>query len=259
MEEVIKKIKEIKSDQVGIVIYSQESQNIVALYNDDILVPLASAAKIAIGFAIAKMVEENQVRWSDEIDNIAFSHKEDSKELYPHLQKRTVLALRNAVEVMIACHDNFIAQSVVGFCGGWEEVNRRIQSSFSKIYITKDPRDAKNVGKLKQVLKLLIRIFQGYKSNPVLWEPIINGMVRQQGNYEGIPSYHLAHMTGGLPTSVISIGILGIFHENPLLYVVGGMDLPNRYENQEVDSKIIEVLRCLYKECIEKEMKYVRI
>lgn len=41
MEEVIKKIKEIKSGQVGIVAYSAESQNIVALYNDDILVPLA--------------------------------------------------------------------------------------------------------------------------------------------------------------------------------------------------------------------------
>ncbi|WP_410982810.1 serine hydrolase [Bacillus cereus] len=259
MEEVIKKIKEIKSGQVGIVVYSAESQNIVALYNDDVVVPLASVAKIAIGFAVAKMIEEKQVRWSDEIDNIAFSHKEDSKEIYPHLQGRTVLTLRNAVEVMIACHDNFIAQSVVSFCGGWEEVNKRIQSSFSKINITKDPRDAKNVGKLKQVLKLLIRIFQGYESNPVLWEPIINGMVRQQGNYEGILNYHLTHMTGGLPTAFINIGILGTFHENPLLYVIGGMDLPNRYENQEVDSKIIEVLRCLYKECMEKEMKYVRI
>lgn len=48
MEEVIKKIKEIKSGQVGIVVYSPESQNIIALYNDRILVPLASAAKVAI-------------------------------------------------------------------------------------------------------------------------------------------------------------------------------------------------------------------
>ncbi|MBC6973280.1 serine hydrolase [Bacillus sp. Xin] len=259
MEEVIKKIKEIKSGQVGIVVYSAESQNIVALYNDDIVVPLASAAKIAIGFAVAKMIEEKQVRWSDEIDNIAFSYKEDSKEIYPHLQGRTVLTLRNAVEVMIACHDNFIAQSVVGFCGGWEEVNKRIQSSFSKINITKDPRDVKNVGNLKQVLKLLIRIFQGYESNPVLWEPIINGMVRQQGNYEGIPGYRLAHMTGGLPTAFINIGILGTFHENPLLYVIGGMDLPNRYENQEVDSKIMEVLRYLYKEFVRREIEYIDI
>ncbi|PEE39434.1 serine hydrolase [Bacillus pseudomycoides] len=251
MEEVIKKIKEIKSGQVGIVAYSAESQNIVALYNDDILVPLASAAKVAIGFAVAKMVEENQVRWSDEIANIVFNPKEDSKEIYPHLQRRTVLTLKNAVEVMIACHDNCIAQSVVNFCGGWEEVNRRIQCSFSKIYITKDPRDMKNVGKLKQVLKLLIRIFQGYELNPVLWEPIINGMVRQQGQYEGIPGYHLAHMTGGLPTAVINIGILGTFYEKPLLYVIGGMELPNRYENQEADIRMKETLQCLYKEYIE--------
>ena len=251
MEAVIKKIKEIKTGQVGIVVYSAESQNIVALYNDDILVPLASAAKVAIGFVVAKMVEENQVRWSDEIANIVFNPKEDSKEIYPHLQKRTVLTLRNAVEVMIACHDNCIAQSVVNFCGGWGEVNKRIQCSFSKINITKDPRDMKNVGKLKQVLKLLIRIFQGYESDPMLWEPIINGMVRQQGKYEGIPSYHLAHMTGGLSNAVINIGILGTFHGNPLLYVVGGMELPNRYENQEADMKIKETLQCLYKEHIE--------
>ncbi|MEY8348080.1 serine hydrolase [Bacillus cereus] len=255
MEEVIKKIKEIRTGQVGIVVYSVEDQNIVALYNDDIVVPLASAAKIAIGFAVAKMVEENEIHWGDEIDNIAFSHKEDSKEIYPHLQKRTVLTLRTAVEVMIACHDNCIAESVVACCGGWEEVNKRIQNSFSQINVTKDPMDAKNVGKLKQVLKLLIHIFQGYESNPVLWEPIINGMVRQQGNYEEIPNYHLAHMTGGLSTAFINLGILGIFHENPLLYVIGGMGLPNRYDNQDVDSKIMEVLRSLYKEYVREEMK----
>ncbi|WP_459502938.1 serine hydrolase [Bacillus sp. C1] len=251
MEEAIKKIKEIKSGQVGIVVYSAKSQNIVALYNDDILVPLASAAKIAIGFAVANMVEENQICWSDEIKNITFHPKEDSKEVYPHLQRRTVLTLRNAVEVMIACHDTCIAQSVVNFCGGWEEVNRRIQCSFAKMYITKDPRDGKNVGNLKQVLKLLIRIFQGYESDPVLWEPLINGMVRQQGKYEGIPHYHLAHMTGGLPTAVIDVGILGTFYETPFLYVIGGTDLPNRYENEEVDIRIEETLQYLYKEHTE--------
>ncbi len=45
---------------------------------------------------------------------------------------------------------------------------------------------------------------QGYKSEPELWEPIISGMVRQQGEYEEIPYYHLAHMTGGLLTATIN-------------------------------------------------------
>ena len=63
--------------------------------------------------------------------------------------------------------------------------------------------------------------FQGYKSEAELWEPIISGMVRQQGEYEGIHSYHLAHMTGGLSSAAINIGIIGIFNEFPFLYVIG--------------------------------------
>ena len=46
-------------------------------------------------------------------------------------------------------------------------------------------------------------------------------MVRQQGEYEGIHSYHLAHMTGGLSSAAINIGIIGIFNEFPFLYVMG--------------------------------------
>lgn len=49
-----------------------------------------------------------------------------------------------------------------------------------------------------------------------------NGKVRQQGEYEGIPHNHLAHMTGGLPKAIINIGVLGVFNEFPLLYVIGG-------------------------------------
>ncbi len=73
-------------------------------------------------------------------------------------------------------------------------------------------------------------------------------MVRQQCSYEGIPYYHLANMTGGLSTAIINIGIIGMFHEFPFLYVIGGRDLPNRFDNKEVDETVIEALRYVYKE-----------
>lgn len=202
MQAVIKKIKEIQIGQVGILVYSTKNGNIVATHNNELYVPLASAAKVAIGFAVARMVKDKQINWNDTLHHIKFNPNEDSVQLYPHLQGRTTLTLSKAVEVMIACHDSYIAHSVVMHCGGWETVRE-------------------NVGELNQVLSLLVHIFQGYKSEPELWEPIINGMVRQQGDYEGIPYYHLAHMTGGLSTAIINIGIIGMFHKFPFLYVIG--------------------------------------
>lgn len=73
-------------------------------------------------------------------------------------------------------------------------------------------------------------------------------MVRQQGDYEGIPYYHIAHMTGGLPTATINIGIMGMFHEFPFVYVIGGKDLPDRINNKKVDDTITEALKCMYEE-----------
>ncbi|VXC77234.1 conserved hypothetical protein [Bacillus mycoides] len=71
---------------------------------------------------------------------------------------------------------------------------------------------------------------------------------KKRDEYAGIPYYHLAHMTGGLPTAIINIGIIGMFHKFPFLYVIGGRDLPNRFDNKEVDETILEALKCLYKE-----------
>lgn len=76
-------------------------------------------------------------------------------------------------------------------------------------------------------------------------------MVRQQGEYEGIPYYHIAHMTGGLPTAIINIGIIGVFNEFPVLYVIGGKDLPNRSENKEIDEVFAVSLKYIYKEYSE--------
>ncbi|EJQ60753.1 hypothetical protein EXW32_14160 [Bacillus mycoides] len=248
MQAVIKKIKEIQIGQVGILVYSTKNGNIVATHNNELYVPLASAAKVAIGFTVAKMVKDKLISWNDTLHHIKFNPNEDSVQLYPHLQGRTTLTLSKAVEVMIACHDSYIAHSVVMHCGGWETVRENVLTYFSKIHIQENPRDEQNVGELNQVLSLLVHIFQGYKSEPELWEPIINGMVRQQGDYEGIPYYHLAHMTGGLSTAIINIGIIGMFHKFPFLYVIGGRDLPNRFDNKEVDETILEALKCLYKE-----------
>ncbi|WP_212935762.1 serine hydrolase, partial [Bacillus hominis] len=243
--------KEIQTGQVGILVYSTKNGNIVASHNNELYVPLASAAKVAIGFVVAKMVKDKQISWNDTLHHIKFNPNEDSEQLYPHLQGRNTLTLNKAVEVMIACHDSYIAKSIVMYCGGWDTVREYISTYFSKIHIQENPRDEQNVGELNQVLSLLVHIFQGYKSEPVVWEPIINGMVRQQGEYEGIPSYHLAHMTGGLPTATINIGIMGMFHEFPFLYVIGGEDLPNRLENKDVDETITTALKYIYKEYSE--------
>ncbi|EOO21183.1 serine hydrolase [Bacillus cereus] len=248
MQAVIKKIKEIQIGQVGILVYSTKNGNIVATHNNELYVPLASAAKVAIGFTVAKMVKDKLISWSDTLHHIKYNPNEDSAQLYPHLQDRATLTLSKAVEVMIACNDSYIAQSIVIHCGGWDTVREYVSTNFSKIHIQENPKDEKNIGELQQVLSLLLHIFQGYKSAPELWEPIISGMVRQQGEYEGIPYYHLAHMTGGLSTAIINIGIIGMFHKFPFLYVIGGRDLPNRFDNKQVDETVIEALRYVYKE-----------
>ena len=221
METVINKIKEVQSNYVGMAIYSTKNNRIVASYNSELNIPLASAAKLVIGFVVTQMVKENKHNWNDILHYIKFNPHEDSAQLYPHLQGRTSLTLSQAVEVIIACHDSYVAQSVVMHCGGWDAVKMYAQTYFSKIHIQENARDEKNVGELSEVLALFIQTFQGYKSEPELWEPIISGMVRQQGEYEEIPYYHITHMTGGLLTATINIGIIGMFNEFPLLYVIG--------------------------------------
>ncbi|MBJ8202222.1 hypothetical protein JDS91_12765 [Bacillus cereus] len=47
------------------------------------------------------------------------------------------------------------------------------------------------------------------------------------------------------------IGIIGMFNEFPLLYVIGEKDLPNRRENKEVDEAFVVVLKYIYKEYSE--------
>lgn len=253
MQKVIEKLKEIETGEVGIIIYSNFKQDIVCSLNKDLLVPLASSAKVAIAFCVAKLVEERRYNWNDIVEDICFNPDEDSNQIYPHFQNRETLALSDAVEVMISCHDSFVANRIVQFCGGWENINIKIKSYFNNINITQNPRDLDNNGELAQMLELFRLIFQGYINNPELWVPIVNGLVRQRGEVEGIPTHFLNHMTGGLDNVVVDIGIMGEFSKNPLLYVLGAKNLPNRYTEKVADEKIINALQLLYGEYLNSQ------
>jgi hypothetical protein len=246
MQKILCKLNEIEFGQVGILVYSVLKQEVILSFNQELEIPLASAAKVAIAFCIAKFVEEEKINWNDILDRIQFNINEDSNQIYPHFQHRDMLPLRDAVEVMIACHDSFVANRVVEFSGGWEVINEKLKRHFNNINVTENPRDLENKGQLSKVFNLLKLIFQGYKVNPELWAPIINGLVRQKDDVKNIPSYILNHMTGGLDNVVVDLGILGEFSQNPLLYVLGAKDLPNRFKNTYSDEKILESIEMLY-------------
>jgi Beta-lactamase enzyme family len=252
MNRIIDKLKEIDTGQAGIMIYSTKEQKMKASWNAGLTVPLASAAKVAIGFCMVKWAEEGRVKWDDEVEGISFNPKEDSNELYPHLQNRRSLPLREAVEVMIACHDSFAAKCIVGSFGGWEKVNEEIQAYFPSITVTEDPRHPDNKGMLSELAELMKRIYQGYKERPMLWAPIINGLVRQRGDVGAIPTHHLNHMTGGLEHAAVDVGIMGDFKKDPYIFVVGASHLPDRFNNREADEKIIEVMNMVYGEYLKQ-------
>ena len=252
MNKVIDKLKEIDIGEVGINIYSSKEQRIDTSLNSELIVPLASAAKVAIAFCVAKWVGEDLFNWDDIVEEVSFNSEEDSKELYPHLQNRKSLPLGEAVEVMIACHDSNVATCIVNFCGGWEKLNKSIQSYYPTINLTENPRDIENKAQLNQMLELMINIFQGYKTQPLLWTPIIIGLVRQKGEINQIPSHHLNHMTGGLENVAIDIGIIGDFNENPFIFALGAINLPNRFNSQVADNKILEAMSLLYAEYLKQ-------
>ncbi len=246
MQNIEKVLKKIKTGEVGIIVYSTAKQKKLLSLNEELSVPLASAGKVAIAFCVVKLVEERHCGWDDIITDVHFNPKEDSKEIYPHLQKRETLLLREAVEVMIACHDSLVANSIVQFCGGLDKINRKIKSHFMGIDITQNPRDEENKGEIKQVFDLLLLIYEGYKKSPELWSPVINGLVRQRGEIEGIPAHHFNHMTGGLDSVVVDMGMIGEFSENPFLFVLGAKNLPNRNNFSCADDVIIETIKLLY-------------
>lgn len=255
MMKVIQTFMSITSNDVGLIVFSTEKQKNVSTLNSKLIVPLASAGKIVIGYCIAKWVQQGKYQWSDRIEQIRLDPHENSRELYPHFQGRDSLSLGDAVEVMISCHDNEAAISIVQFCGGWELLNKEIRNSYNNINITSDPRDLNNNGELKQVLEVLSSIYSGYKANPEVWKPIINGLVRPVDLIEGIPSYHLNHMSGGLENLVIDIGIVGNFHQEPYLYVMAANNLESRYTNSSSDEKIEQAMKLIYEDYLYQEQQ----
>ncbi|MGF3103013.1 serine hydrolase [Rossellomorea sp. DUT-2] len=252
MNKVIEKLKEIDVGEVGITIYSTKERKQIIALNSELISPLASVAKVAIAFCVAKWVDDGLVNWDATVEEVSFNPEEDSKELYPHLQNRRTLPLREAVEVMIACHDSYIARCIVNFCGGWEKLNQSIQSYYPTINVTENPRDVKNKAQINEMIDLIIHIYQGYKTQPLLWAPIINGLVRQKGDIKHIPAHRLNHMTGGLENVAVDIGVMGDFNENPYIFALGAINLPNRFNSQVADSKIIEAMELLYDECLKQ-------
>lgn len=252
MSKVIEKLKEIQVGEIGIAIYSTVEKREIISLNREIRIPLASSAKVAIAFCVAKCVGAGLIDWEDLIEEVSFNPAEDSKEVYPHLQNRQTLPLREAVEVMIACHDSYMARCVVNFCGGWDKVNNYITSYYPSIYVTENPRDLNNKANLNEMLDLMIHIYQGYMIQPLLWTPIVNGLVRQKGGIKQIPTHHLNHMTGGLENVVVDIGVLGDFNKDPYIFAYGAINLPSRLSNAVADNKIIEAMELLYDEYLKQ-------
>ncbi|WP_349408290.1 serine hydrolase [Pseudalkalibacillus sp. SCS-8] len=234
--------------QFGTIVYSLGKEEEVCSYNEDLCVPLASAGKIFIGLVIAERVEEGRIAWEQMLNNIAFDPKENSDILYPHLQKRTSLPLRTVVEVMLACHDNYLAKNMVDQLGGWKAFNNKITSVYQSVNLTSDPFEYDNRGSLKDVFSAMLKIYNGYKLKPELYEPIVNGLVRQSEGLGDIPKEHYSHMSGGLPDLLLDTGILGQFTESPYLYVIAGKDLPDRSEHHSADERVIDFLHEIYHE-----------
>ncbi|WP_162038496.1 serine hydrolase [Chengkuizengella sediminis] len=233
-----------KKGKYGSIVYSTQEKKEVYSSNSDLIVPLASAGKIFIGFAFARWVEEGIFNWNTIIDNIKFDPKEDGHIVYPHLQNRNSLPLHKVIEVMIACHDNFLADCVVSYAGGWTKINEKIRLEFASINLTKNPYSAKNNGNLRDLFLALSAIFYGYQQTPELFAPIISGMIRQQSGLDNIPKEHYTHLGGGLRDLILDVGILGIFTENPVLYVIAGKDVPSRNVSDELVSQFLHEVYC---------------
>ncbi|MFC0190170.1 serine hydrolase [Fictibacillus aquaticus] len=251
--DIITRLEELKGS-AGLIVFSTKDQQVIVSANSSLSVPLASAAKVALGFCIGKWVEEGLFQWDNMVEDIVFDANEDSKELYPHFQGRSALPLKDAVEVMIACHDHKVADRLALFCGGWEKVNHHIRRYYTSIHITDNPLDNHNCGELQDVFHLLQTVFQEYKINPMIWAPIINGLVRQQGYSENIPKHQLNHMTGGMLNALVNVGILGEFHQHPLLYVFGAKNLPDRRQHSSADHLVTDLLHHIYQEYLKQDL-----
>jgi ribosomal-protein-alanine N-acetyltransferase len=143
-------------------------------------------------------------------------------------------------------------ESLVSVTFGWSSLKQRIEQDYPDIQIDQNPQDLnKNIGRLDEVVRLLHGIVIGYKERPTLWRPLIEGMVRQRDKYPDIPSHHHMNMTGGLPTALIEVGMLGsITNTNSMLYVISGNNLPDRHTTSISDEAVMKTIRLLYEKTL---------
>ncbi len=218
-------------------------------WNADEQFPLASAAKLAIGAAIAAKVEARELTWDTQISGLVIDPREDSHVLYPHLQGQRQYTLRRVVEVMIACHDQSCANAIANRVGGWRDLSHFILCWAPAIHVDSEPRsESRNIGRLDAMVRLVQRAITGFQTNSELWEPVVAGLVRQADKTEGIPSYRQWNMTGGLPHALIDVGLIGdIASGKYILYGVAAKDLPDRALSAVMDQSLADVLRELYR------------
>ncbi|KGX88292.1 serine hydrolase [Pontibacillus marinus] len=227
----------------GISVHSAQDLDRSIQINELETYPLASAGKVAMGYGIAKLVEEGEMNWDDVVSEVKVDPREDSEQLYPHWQRRDTLQLRQVVEGMIACHDVELAKACANQLGGFSRIQSQIDKNFLSINVTEDPRDEENRGQLVEIAKLVQTIYNSYQQDPDTWEPVIQGMVRMQDKHVRIPYYHQVNMTGGLPGSLIEISVLGAFQENPYIVVIAAKGLENR---EEADRLVDDIMYPLY-------------
>ncbi|OFW79268.1 MAG: hypothetical protein A2201_07275 [Alicyclobacillus sp. RIFOXYA1_FULL_53_8] len=210
--------------------------------------PLASAAKVAVGWAITQRVLDGTLDWQQKISELVFDPKEDSADVYPHLQGLHEYELRDVVEVMIACHDGNCANGLANLIGGWGVVQSDIAQKYPRVSVHQAARDEeRNSAELAEMVRMVQEIVKSYPRTPSLWKPVLAGLVRQQDKTDDIPRHRLMNMTGGLATAMIDVGVMGSIHDgNYIVYGIAGKNLADRASAPTTDEAFAEVLRQLY-------------
>jgi len=92
MQKVVRSLKTVESDQVGIIIYSTKQQEVVCSFNSNLIVPLASASKIVIGYCVTRWVEKGLFHWNDLIKDFQLVKRRKAP-YYSHIFKGECLYL----------------------------------------------------------------------------------------------------------------------------------------------------------------------
>ncbi|MDP9380022.1 MAG: class A beta-lactamase-related serine hydrolase [Chloroflexota bacterium] len=239
---------------LGVLAMSVPDGRTLSSLHEDESFPLASAAKLAIGWAAADAVRGGKVRWHTLVRGLELDpNDEGGRELYPHIFGQTELELREVVEVMIGALDHYYAMAVARQLGGWDAVQRRISDAYPGVRVHMNPYDPEqNSGQLTDVVRLARDVAAGYRKEPRLWRPVVAGLVRQQYKADDIPPHHVLNVQGGLGDAVIDTGLLGdIASPNLLAYAVAVKRIGRPEELVAAYNRLEDVIRDLYDDHID--------